>query len=173
MRYIGFITTILMVCILAVVLLFVFSASVVCPHDEMRYVFAFQFDGSTAASRIKPVCKNCSQYFEATRFRGTPNDLSYLEVVKEYISEDEIVSGGYHTMTATISIREHDATKTRLNCRVSNEDIEVHFSVEFREGFEESVSSLQIGEQITFRGRLDDTGFGWTDCELLSSSGIE
>ena len=173
MRYFGFITTIVMVFILAVILLLVFSASVVCPHEEMCKVFAFQFDGSTATSHIKPVCKNCSQYFEATRFRGTPNDLSYLEVVKEYIVEDEIVSGGYHTMTATVTIREHDTMRTRLNCSVGNEDIEVHFSVEFRGEFEEAVSALQIGEQITFRGRLDNTGFGWTDCELLSRRGVE
>ena len=173
MRYIGFITTIVMVFIVAVIVLLVISASLVCPHDEMCKVFAFQYDGSTAVSHIKPVCKNCTQYFEATRFRGTPSDLSYLEVVKEYIVEDEIVSGGYHTMTATVTVLDHDTTRTRLNCYVGNEDIEVYFSVEFRGEFEEAVNALQIGEQITFRGRLDNTGFGWTDCELLSSSGIE
>jgi hypothetical protein len=140
-----------------------------CDHTNLDKRFLFQTEGSTAVSRIKPVCKNCNQYFEAAIFRGTPNDLSYLEVVKEYISEDEIVGGGYHTMTASVAVLDYDFQRVRIRCKVTAADIEVNFSVEFREEFEESVALLQVGDEITFRGRLYDTGFGWTDCELLNN----
>ena len=138
-----------------------------CDHTNLKKNFSFQFEGSTAASSIKPICENCNQYFESTRFRGTPNDLSYLEVVKEYISADEIVSGEYHTMTAIVTVLDHDYQRVRIHCKVENDDIGVFFSVEFKEEFEEAVSLLQKGQEITFRGKLYDTGFGWTDCELL------
>lgn len=156
----------------AILVVMVFALAIVaspgkCDHTNLKKDFSFQFEGSTAASSIKPICENCNQYFEATRFRGTPNDLSYLEVVKEYITADEIVSGEYYTMTAIVTTLDHDYRRVRIRCKVGNNNIDVFFSVEFREEFEEAVSSLQEGQEITFRGKLYDTGFGWTDCELL------
>lgn len=138
-----------------------------CKHEEMGTIFSFQFENSTARSSYKPYCKNCNHYFGYTRFIGTPDDLSYLDVVKQYIEGQEVKPGEYHTMTATVYLGDYEVNKTRIRCEIEHENVIVGFSVEFREGFEEQISLLQKGDEITFRGRLYDNGFGWTDCELL------
>ena len=138
-----------------------------CEHKKMSTVFSFQFENSVATSYFKPYCKNCNHYFGYTLFRGTPNDLSYLEAVRQYIDESDIKSGEYYTMIATVSLADYDINRARIRCKVENEDIIVGFSVEFRGEFEEQVSLIREGDEITFSGRLYDEGFGWTDCELL------
>lgn len=138
-----------------------------CEHEEIGTLFSFQFENSIAASDVKSFCNDCGQSFKITQFHGTPTDVSYLETVNNFIDGNEIVAGEYYTMKAVVSVADHDINKTRVRCKVENEDVTVGFSVEFREGFEEQISLLQKGDEITFRGRLYDNGFGWTDCELL------
>lgn len=133
----------------------------------MIKMFSFQFENSTAVSHLEPRCKNCNHYFGYTAFRGTPKDLSYLELVKQNIDERNIKAGEYYTMRAVVSLEDYDVNRTRIRCKVESDNTIVGFSVEFREGFEEQISLLQKGDEITFRGRLYDNGFGWTDCELL------
>lgn len=139
----------------------------VCHHEEKVKMFSFQFENSTAMSHSKTFCKNCNQSFGHSTFRDTPSDPSYLEAVKEYIVEDDIFAGEYYTMSATVALRDYDVDSTRIRCQVQRDDIVVNFSVEFREEFGELVSTIQVGEEITFRGRLYNDGFGWMDCELI------
>ena len=162
-----FLTGLLLFCVfLPVVFLMVFTPEK-CEHEDMGKIFSFQFAGSTAASRYEPYCKNCYEDFNNTRFRGTPDDLSYLDVIKEHSDGNEIVPGEYYIVTAIVTLGDYDYQRTRVNCRVENEDIIVGFSVEFREGFEEIVKSIQKGDEITFRGRFYDEGCGFTDAELI------
>lgn len=141
------------------------------PKDEHKHVkiFSFQFQGSTASSYVKPWCKSGRCYnLGYTLFRGTPSDLSYLDVIKEHIGVDEIVGGEYYTVTAIISVADYNFQKTRISCKLQNEDIIVGFSVEFRDEFEDAVSLLDEGDEVTFRGRYYDEGCGFTDCELIT-----
>jgi hypothetical protein len=131
--------------------------------------FSFQFQGSTAMSYVRPYCEHPGHVYIATSFRGTPNDLSYLEAIRVNSDSDKIVWGEYYTMVATVTLADYDFNRTRVHCKVQSENIIVNFSVEFREGFEELVSLLDDGDEITFRGRFYDEGCGFTDCELISS----
>jgi hypothetical protein len=140
--------------------------SLKCEH-EMGKQFSFQPQKSTAASHVKPYCKNCNNSFGYTMFRGTPDDLSYLEAVRAHSDRDEIVGGEYYTVTAVVTLGDYQVTETRIRCKVESGNIIVGFSVKFREGFEESVALLEEGDEITFRGRLYDEGYGFTDCELI------
>lgn len=154
--------------VLALILVVITSPLYICEHEEIGTIFSFQSENSTTKSSYKPYCKNCEEYFGYTRFIGTPDDLSYLEAVKPNIEGNEVKAGEYQTMTAVVSLADYNADKTRIRCKVENEEVIVGFSVEFRGEFEEQVSFLQEGDEITFRGRLYDNGFGWTDCELLN-----
>ena len=138
-----------------------------CEHEEMSKIFSFQPQKSTAYSYIKPFCKNCNHYFGYTGFRNTPDDTSYLKVVKEHIDSERVIGGEYYIMTATLVLPDYEVDKTRVRCEIKSIDTIVNFSVQFRDEFEEKVASMQVGEEITFRGRLYDEGFGWTDCELI------
>ena len=129
--------------------------------------FSFQFEGSTAASYIKPFCEHNGHVYISTIFRGTPDDLSYLDVVAEHSDGDEIVWGEYYTVTAVMTLGDYDFGRTRIRCQVESGNIIVNFSVEFRDGFEESVDLLNEGDTVTFRGRFYDEGCGFTDCELI------
>lgn len=164
-----FFASLFLMCIFLPIIFLVVFTPEPCEHEEQGKMFAFQFENSTAASYIKPFCDDCYDYFEPKSFRGTPEDTSYLEVVKEYTGEDEILGGGYYTMKAIITLADYDTQKVRINCRIESEDVIVGFSVEFREEFEESVSLLTEGDEITFRGRLYDNGFGFTDAELINT----
>jgi hypothetical protein len=164
MKYIT--TTICVTLALILITLIVFTPKK-CDHEEVREIFSFQPNDSTAASYMKPFCKSCNKNLGYSAFRGTPKDKSYLEAVKEHIAEDEIIAGEYYTMSATVALEDYDVGETRISCKVENEDVIVGFSVEFREEYEKPVSSLQEGDKITFRGRLYDDGFGFTDCELM------
>ena len=88
-------------------------------------------------------------------------------MVKELIGSDEVIGGEYYTMTATLAIPDHDFDKTRIRCKIESGNIIVGFSVQFRDEFEEKVGLLSEGDEVTFRGRLYDDGFGWTECELI------
>lgn len=164
MRYM---LTIISACFLSIVAMLIIFTPAKCEHEEMGKIFSFQYQKSTASSSVKPFCKNCNNYFGYTNFRNTPADTSYLDVVKEFTDSDEVIGGEYYTMTATLTVSDHDVDKTRIRCEIESGDIIVNFSVQFRDEFEESVDLLQVGDEVTFSGKLYDEGFGWTDCELL------
>lgn len=158
--------------ILIVVIALIIFTPPKCEHTQITKDFSFQFQGSTASSSVRRYCEDCDSYVDSpSLFNGNPKDLSYLEVVKSHSDGDEIVSGEYYTITAIVTLGDYDTRKTRINCRVQSENIIVGFSVEFREEFEESVSLLKEGDEITFRGRYYDTGCGFTDCELIEVKG--
>ena len=138
-----------------------------CEHEEMVTLFSFEFENSSASSHIKPFCENCNNYFGYTLFRGTPKDTSYLKVVMQNIDGQDVKAGEYYTMSAVVTQEDYDINRTRIRCKVESDNIMVGFSVEFKNEFEEQVSLMREGDEITFRGRLYDDGFGWTDCELI------
>ena len=162
-----FFSSILLALFIFIVAVFAITILIKCDHSGMGKVFSFQPQNSTAASYVKPFCKNCNQYYQPKIFRGTPTDSSYLEVVKVHTDADELVGGEVYTVTAIVTLRDFDNAKTRIRCKVERDDIIVDFSVEFRDEFEESVSLLDEGDEITFHGRLYEDGFGWTECELI------
>lgn len=135
---------------------------------EPGKAFSFQFQGSTAMSYVRPYCEHPGHVYITSCFRGTPNDLSYLEAIRAHSDSDEIVWGEYYTITATVVLADYDIMRTRLRCRVESENIIVVFSVDFREEFEGLVDSIQEGDTVTFRGRFYDNGCGFTDCELIT-----
>ena len=141
-----------------------------CQHEEMIKVFNFQFQNSTAFSYIKMYCRNCGNgySYKLTLFRGSPDDLSYLDVLMKNMEGEEIEGGEYYTVTAIVTLADYDFTRTRINCKMESENVIVCFSVEFRDGFEDSVDLLREGDTITFCGKLYEEGCGFMDCELIS-----
>jgi hypothetical protein len=136
-------------------------------HEHGK-IFSFQPKGSTAYDYVKPWCKSRECVYPGySLFRGTPSDTSYLDVIGEHIDSDEIIGGEYYTVTATVTLADYDFARTRLGCKVQNDDIIVYFSVDFREEFEDAVGLLEEGDEVTFRGRFYDVGCGWEDCELI------
>lgn len=130
--------------------------------------FVFQFQGSTATSYVKEFCEHPGHFYLRSIFRGTPTDLSYLEVIRDHSDSDEILWGEYYTITATVAVADYDFNRTRIRCEVQNDKRIVNFSVEFRGEFEEAVDPIKEGDTITFRGRFYDEGCGFTDCELIT-----
>lgn len=135
---------------------------------EIFKTFSFQFQGSTASNYVKWTCKSCSVHYTPTLFRGTPSDTSYLELIKKIAGEDEIIGGEYYTLTVVVAVRDFDRDKVRIQCKVRDESFLIGFSVEFREEFEDAVNKLVEGDEITFRGKLYEDGFGFTDSELIT-----
>ena len=138
-----------------------------CEHAETQMVYSFQFENSTAASSMKQVCKECKETLHIESFRARPTDPSYMTLIKEHSDSDEIIAGEYYTVTAIVSLGDYDSLKTRIDCKLENDDMKMVFSVEFREEFEEVVSLVEKGDEITFRGQFYDTGF--KDAELISN----
>ena len=154
-------------CIVVVVLLLIIFTPTPCDREHGK-IFSFQAQGSTALSNVRPWCKSgkCS-YLGYSLFQGTPTDTSYLDVIRKYIDDDEIIGGEYYTVTAIVTCADYDFTRTRISCKVQTDDIIVGFSVDFQEEFEEVVGLLKEGDEVTFRGRFYDEGCGFTDCELI------
>jgi hypothetical protein len=163
------VTSLILVITIVIIALPIIGMTLQCEEHDIVTMFSFQPYNSTADSSVKSYCKNCNNYFGRTRFGGTPEDVSYLDVVKEYIDKGEIVGGEYYTMCAIVSLGDYSSTKTKINCGVETGNILVYFSVEFREEFEEQVDLIVEGDEIVFRGRLYDEGFGFTDCELINN----
>lgn len=162
-----YIISVITTCTVAVLLMLILFTPPKCEHEGKGEIFSFQSPGSTALGYVKPYCENCNHYFGYTLFQETPDDFSYLEVIREHSDGEDIVGGEYYTMTAIVTLGDYDSMKTRVRCKVRNENIIVEFSVEFREEFEDAVALLESGDEITFRGKFYDTGCGWTDCELI------
>lgn len=166
---VGNIVTILFVFIVMIGALpfFTIPESAKCEHEEMGNTFHFQFENSTAASYMRPFCKNCDEVFGHKNFRGTPIDLSFLEAIVENSDGTEIVGGEYYTMKVIMMSGCSDFDRLRIGCKVQNEDAIVYFSAEFQEEFRDAVKEVHMGDEITFRGRFYDNGCGFTDCELI------
>ena len=129
--------------------------------------FWFQFRGSTAPSYVEEFCEHPGHLYVGSIFRGTPTDLSYLDVIRDHSDSEEILFGEYYTMTTTVALADYDFNRTRINCRVQSNNTIVIFSVEFQEEFEDAVELIKEGDTVTFRGRFYDEGCGFTDCELI------
>jgi hypothetical protein len=96
-------------------------------------------------------------------------DTSYLDVVREFMDSEKIIGGEYYTMKATYRLPDFDSNKTWIRCVVQKGNILVGFTANFKEEFEEELDLLEEGQEVTFRGRLYDKGFGFTDCELITN----
>ncbi len=154
---------------LPIVFLIVFTPEK-CDHEDMATIYSFSDYDSTASSYTRPYCRDCGEKFQYTNFKGTPIDQSYLEAIQEHSDGSEIVPGRYYTVTATVPLGyyAYGSKTVWLNCRVENEEYIVGFNVEFRNEFKDLVSSVQDGDEITFRGRFYDEGCGFVDCVLIN-----
>lgn len=162
-----FISSIALAVFIFIAAVFAVNFAIQCDHSEKVTLFSFQPPNSTAAHHIKTSCKNCNQYYTPKSFRGTPTDTTYLEVLKTHTDGEELVGGEVYTVTAIVTVGDFDFNKTRIRCKVENDDVIVSFSVEFLDGFEERVAVLEDGDEITFRGKFYDKGCAWTECELI------
>lgn len=156
------------------------SFSWICKHEEIGKIFSFVGENKTSLSYIQPYCRGCDgtygegrygYYVRVTRpFQGTPNDLSYLDAIREHSDGGEMVGGEYYTMTATVSVEYYSVygqEKISIRCKVEYEGTIVFFSVEFRDEYKDEIVLLEGGDEITFRGGFYDNGCGFTDCELI------
>ena len=139
-----------------------------CKHEDMveRYHFvAYNVSGNNS---VREYCRDCGEAFPLTNIGDTPEDQSYLEAIREHSDGSAIVPGEYYTVTVIVTLRDIEADCTRLGCKVENNDFIVIFDVDFREEFEEVVSLIEKGDEITFRGRFYDEGCGFKDAELIT-----
>lgn len=166
-----FIVSLFFICILSPIIFLIVFTPEPCEHEEVtRYVFA-DYD-SSAMSDVCGYCRKCDERLTTySLFKGELVDKSYLEAIREHSDADEIIPGEYYTVTVTVPLGfyGYGSDTVWLTCEVENEDFIVRFSAEFREEFKEQVSSIQKGEEITFRGRFYDVGCGFTDCELIGN----
>lgn len=164
-----FISTAITCVFIIIILLVVLTPK--CKHEETGMMFSFASQNSTAYSYKRPYCKECGEVFSYTNFKGTPNDLSYLDAIKERSDSDEIVGGEYYTVTAVVTLGDYNYGSKRVSvqCKIENEDVKVGFTIDFKEEFGDAVKLLKKGDEITFRGRYYDIGCGFTDCELISN----
>ena len=154
--------------IVAIMLLLLVAFLLRCEHDNKITTFVFQYENSTTASYVKTTCEGCNQTFSRTLFRGTPPDSSYIKAVEEHTGDKMFVSGEYDTIRAKVVSIDYFSPKTEIGCCVQTGNCHVHFPVEFKNEFEESVSLLQEGDEITFYGKSSLTGLSWTDCEIVT-----
>lgn len=164
-----YITSLVLGCVFLPILFLILFTPEPCEHEDMVMKYSFSDYDSTSLSYVKTFCEKCNNYFGYTLFRGTPDDISYLEVIRASSDGNEIIGGDYYTVTATVQTRfvGYASESTWLNCKVESEDTIVGFSVEFQDEFRKQVSSIEEGDEITFRGRFYDEGCGFTDCELI------
>lgn len=153
--------------ILSVILLLLLGLALKCDHTNVIEVYSFQPDNSTATSYVKSVCEECNQSFHTALFRDTPPNETYMDVIAEHSMDKTFVKGEYDTIKAAVTILDYDATETKINCKVRQGDVIVNFPVKFKGEYEDAVSSLQEGDEITFYGKSALKGLSWTDCELI------
>ena len=154
--------------ILSIVMILLLGMAVKCDHNNIIEVYSFQPENSTAMSYVKSVCEDCGQRFHLTLFRDTAPDEKYIDVIEEYCADKTFVKGEYDTIKARVIILDYFTPKTEIRCGLSHEGIEVYFSVAFKGEYEEAVSLLQVGDEITFRGKSASKGLSWTDCEIIT-----
>ena len=153
--------------ILGIVLFLMLGFALRCEHESTLKTFAFQPEKSTAASSFKVVCDKCNQPERIARFYGTPSDTAYVGVVSEHCKDKKFVSGEYDTVTATLLYHDYDPTKTQVQCKVREGDVIVGFSARFKPEYDEAVSLLKEGDEITFYGKSSAEGLFWSNCELV------
>lgn len=151
-----------------ILLILLFGLGSKCWHNNKVTTFSFQPESSTAMSVMTVECKNCDKRDKLIGFHGTPVDKSYIEAVKEHTDDKEFVSGEYDTIRARVIHPDYDPLETKIRCCIQQGEVIVNFSVEFKSEYEESVSSLRTGDEITFYGKSSTTGLSWTDCELIT-----
>lgn len=154
--------------ILSIVMILLLGMAVKCDHNNIIEVYSFQPENSTAMSYVKSFCEDCGQRFHLTLFRDAAPDEKYIDVIEEHCKDEIFVKGEYNTIMATVTVLDYDAQKTKINCSVQQDGVEVYFSVAFKEEYEETVSLLQVGDEITFRGKSASMGLSWTDCEIIT-----
>lgn len=162
-----FIASLCCAMVLSIMLILLLGLVLKCDHNNIIEVYSFQPENSTAMSYVKSVCEDCGQGIHSTLFRDTPPDEKYIDVIKEHCKDEIFVKGEYNTIQATVTILDYDTQKTKINCSVWQDDIKVFFSVTFKGEYEEAVSLLQAGDEITFYGKSALEGLSWTDCELI------
>ena len=154
--------------ILSIVMILLMGMVVKCDHDNIIKVYSFESEKSTAMNSVKTVCDECGENFNLTLFRDTPPDEKYINVIEEYCADKRFVKGEYDTIKARVIILDYFTPKTEIRCGLSHEGSEVYFSVAFKGEYEEAVSLLQVGDEITFRGKSASMGLSWTDCEIIT-----
>ena len=141
-----------------------------CKHEEVREVYSFRSPGIISykdIGQIKRYCKDCDYYLGIYYLYGTPVEKPYLDPLRECSGENELVDGEYYTMKAIVTLDYFDRSNQRIYAKVQNENVVLLFNVSFQEGYEEELELLQVGDEITFRGKFDGVGYNWTDCELI------
>ena len=156
----GFCTVVLLILLVG----FIFR----CEHDNKIELYSFSPEWSTNYSYLKSKCDDCDQSFGYGLFRGNPTDTSYIDAVEKHIENNRFVAGEYHTVTASVVSQDYDSSKTYIYCEIREEDVVVHFYADFKEEYEDDLESYEQGDTITFRGKCSDTGFYWTDCEIIT-----
>lgn len=157
----------IIVVIAMVIALFIVCTPDHCNHEVLATEYAFASYDTPSQSHVRNYCKNCEERSKATLFRGTPIDTSYLAAIVEHSDGSEIIPGQYYTVTATVTMRDYSPTDVWANCKVENKDFIIEFNVEFRDEFADAIDVLEIGDEITFRGKFYDEGCGFLDCELI------
>lgn len=167
MRFLSNLLAAMLAIVLLIIGAIVITGNNQCEHEDTRMLFVFHTEDGKSYKR--PCCKECYEQLKRTEFRGTPEDTSYLSLIQEHSNSTEMVGGEYYTVTAKVSLEDYEPRKTRIRCRLENEEVIVVFLVDFRDEFEEAVGVIEEGDEITFRGRFYNQGCGFTDCELVVS----
>lgn len=154
---------------LSIILILLLGFCLKCDHNNSIEVYSFEPEKSTATSSVKSVCEECGQGLHLTRFRGNPPDEMYIDVIKEHCEDKTFIKGEYDTVKATVTVVDYFTPKTEISGGVCQDGVEVYFSVEFKEEYEEAVSLLQEGDEIIFYGKSALTGLSWTDCDLITN----
>ena len=163
-----FVSSIISAMIVSILLMLWLGFLLKCEHTNQITSFSFEPTYSTAASGVETVCEECNQGFSIGRFRGNPIDDSYIPVVEKYLENHTFVAGEYNTITASMTRPDYDSTKTQIACKIREGDVAVYFDASFKEEYASYLDSLSVGDEVTFRGKCSDTGFYWTDCEIIT-----
>ena len=154
--------------ILSIILMLLLGFILKCDHNNIIDVYSFQPEHSTAMGYVKTKCDDCGKGFGYSLFRDNPTDEKYINVIGEHCKDKIFIEGEYDTVKATVTLADYDFDKTRLNCSVRQGDVEVYFPVTFKGEYEEQVSSIQKGDEITFYGKSALEGLSWIECELIT-----
>lgn len=138
-----------------------------CEHPETEKRYTFISENSMQYSYMSVHCKECDEKLSSQTFVGTPEDLSYLDVIRTLVGEDGPVAGEYYRATATVVLGCHLSEKPYVRCKAESNDVSVVFTVDFKEESDEAVREIEEGETITFYGRYYESGCGFADCELI------
>ena len=172
MKLIGFVASIVTVCIIFLVAVVGIVSVNKCEHTRVETVFSFSsYDSTGYYDYFYVRCDDCYEKLKQTLFHKEPADTSYLRVFEQFNNGNDLVRGEYYTIRGTVSLKFYDlrpSEKLRIRCQVEVDGIIVGFSIEFREEFRERVKLLEEGDEVTFRGKFYDIGCGFSDAELIT-----